>query len=119
MIDFRKQARNSETNAALHRLMNMAAEAPADKAKRAWCLVLKGVIVAIGCNEYHSSVHERFIEECSPQFKDIHFRLRKELGLPEPKLGQPLRKGRKERKVYNTTQRRAVQTVAAAINAAA
>lgn len=110
MTKFSKK-RYPETNAAMHRLVAAAIEAPADKSKQAWNLVLKGALMAIERGEYHESVHERFVGTCPAAYKDTHFRIRQALGLPDPKKGMPMRRGRIERKRDEATQRRKIETL--------
>ncbi|MEK7612965.1 MAG: hypothetical protein AAB449_02355 [Patescibacteria group bacterium] len=77
--------RQSEVNAALHRLMNQASDAPADKQKAAWYIAMRGVIHAFEQKELHPTLDARFRQDCPRQFKDTHFRFQKETGtLPRP-----------------------------------
>ena len=68
---------------SLHRLVNQAMDAPEALRKRAWLIVLRGMLLAHRNDDLSKPALEHFLRECPSEFKDIHFRFLNEAGMLE------------------------------------
>ena len=77
---------------AIHRLLNLAADAPGEKKHAAYYIVYKAVLLAHKKNQLRDDVRERFEAECPKvghkQFIALHHRFQTEvMGVKARKMG--------------------------------
>lgn len=115
---------NTQAMLVLHRLMNGAKEAPADKKATAYYIVLRAMLLARKNGELAEVSCRRFLAECpteGKELKTLRFRYDNEIaGIIQAKRERtPIRKGRAARERERATTQRSHQAAAVAISAQA